>query len=223
MIIAIDGPAGAGKSEISKRLAVALRFGHLDTGAMYRAIGLKALRTGACLDDADALAALLQNTALEVSASTSGEACVILDGEDVSGLIRTREVSSAASHVSALVSVRKWLLGKQRDIAAAGDVIMDGRDIGTQVLPNADVKIYLTASDEVRARRRYDQLANAGREAVYEDILREVRERDQRDMTREISPLRRADDAMLVDSSDMTIDQVVEAILECVQAARTGR
>lgn len=221
MRIAIDGPAGAGKSVISALVAERTGFGRLDTGAMYRALGLKALRAGVDVDDAQALEAMLAATELDVRC-VEGETRVLLDGEDVSAAIRTQEVSAAASHVSAVGPVRGWLLGKQRAIAAAGDVIMDGRDIGTHVLPDAEVKIYLTASDEVRARRRLDQLRESGAQASYEDVLREVRERDRRDMTREISPLRRADDACLVDSSDMTIEQVVDAIMARVEAARRG-
>lgn len=223
MIIAIDGPAGAGKSEIAKRLAAALGFGYLDTGAMYRAIGLKALRGGVDVDDGAALAAMLSSTALDVRTSSAGAPVIVLDGEDVSGLIRTQQVGEAASHVSAQGVVREWLLDSQRRIAAGGDVIMDGRDIGTQVLPNAEVKIYLTADAGVRAQRRVDQLAQKGEQADYESVLREVQERDHRDMTRAVSPLRRAEDAHLVDSSYMTIQQVVDAIMERVDAVRGGK
>lgn len=219
MMIAIDGPAGAGKSEISTRLAERTGFGRLDTGAMYRALGLKALRMGVDVDDEAALCEMLRATDLDVRC-VAGDTRVLLDGEDVSALIRTQEAGAAASHVSAVRAVRAWLLGKQRAIAAAGDVIMDGRDIGTQVLPGAEVKIYLTASDEVRARRRLAQLAQKGERATLEEVLCEVRERDRRDMTRAISPLRRAEDAYLLDSSDMTIEQVVDAIMARVDAAR---
>ena len=162
MMIAIDGPAGAGKSEISRGLAAKLGFAYLDTGAMYRAIGLKAMRLGAPLDEESSLAAILDNTALEVHCSVNGAPVILLDGENVTETLRRQDVGDAASHVSALPVVRAWLLDKQRALAASGNVIMDGRDIGTQVLPNAEVKIYLTASPKVRAQRRVDQLKEKG-------------------------------------------------------------
>lgn len=219
MMIAIDGPAGAGKSEISRGLAAKLGFAYLDTGAMYRAIGLKAMRLGAPLDEESSLAAILDNTALEVHCSVNGAPVILLDGENVTETLRRQDVGDAASHVSALPVVRAWLLDKQRTLAASGNVIMDGRDIGTQVLPNAEVKIYLTASPKVRAQRRVDQLKEKGQNADYDAVLREVCERDERDMNRAISPLRRADDAHLVDSSDMTIPEVVAAIMKYVNKA----
>lgn len=220
MVIAIDGPAGAGKSDISKMLAAQLGFAYLDTGAMYRAIALKALRGGVELDDSAALGDMLACTELDVRCSREGAPEVVLDGEDVTGLLRTQQVGDAASRVSALKLVRQWLLEAQRSIARSGDVIMDGRDIGTEVLPDAEVKIYLTASCEVRARRRLAQLLQKGEHAELDDVMREVRERDERDMTRDVSPLRQADDAVLVDSSDMTREEVVKAIMDCVSAAR---
>lgn len=220
MVIAIDGPAGAGKSDISKMLAARLGFAYLDTGAMYRAIALKALRGGVALDDSAALSDMLAHTELDVRCSREGAPEVVLDGEDVTGLLRTQQVGDAASRVSALKLVRQWLLEAQRSIARSGDVIMDGRDIGTEVLPAAEVKIYLTASCEVRARRRLAQMLQKGEHAGLDDVMREVRERDERDMTRDVSPLRQADDAVLVDSSDMTREEVVEAIMERVGAAR---
>lgn len=220
MVIAIDGPAGAGKSDISKMLAAQLGFAYLDTGAMYRAIALKALRGGVALDDSAALGDMLACTELDVRCSREGAPEVVLDGEDVTGLLRTQQVGDAASRVSALKLVREWLLEAQRSIARSGDVIMDGRDIGTEVLPDAEVKIYLTASCEVRARRRLAQLLQKGEHAELDDVMREVRERDERDMTRDVSPLRQADDAVLVDSSDMTREEVVKAIMNCVSAAR---
>ena len=219
MMIAIDGPAGAGKSAISKELAAKLGFAYLDTGAMYRAIGLKALRMGAPLDEESALADILDKTALEVQCSANGAPVILLDGENVTETLRQQEVGNAASHVSALPVVRAWLLDKQRALAASGNVIMDGRDIGTQVLPGAEVKIYLTASADVRAQRRVDQLKEKGQSADYDAILREVCERDERDMNRAISPLRRADDAHLLDSSDMTIPEVVDTIMKYVKQA----
>lgn len=220
MVIAIDGPAGAGKSDISKMLAAQLGFAYLDTGAMYRAIALKALRGGVELDNSAALGDMLACTELDVRCSREGAPEVVLDGEDVTGLLRTQQVGDAASRVSALKLVREWLLEAQRSIARSGDVIMDGRDIGTEVLPDAEVKIYLTASCEVRARRRLAQLLQKGEHAELDDVMREVRERDERDMKRDVSPLRQADDAVLVDSGDMTREEVVKAIMDCVSAAR---
>lgn len=222
MIIAIDGPAGAGKSEISRQLAAKLGFAYLDTGSMYRAIGLKAIRLNVPQDDESAIADMLKTTDLSVHCSANGAPVIMMDGKDVTGLLRTQDVSEASSCVSALPVVRAWLLDKQRALASGGSVIMDGRDIGTQVLPNADVKIYLTASPEVRAQRRADQLKSNGVLCDYDTILREVNERDWSDMHRAISPLTRADDAHLVDSSDMTIDEVVGAIMQYVKRAEVS-
>lgn len=223
MVIAIDGPAGAGKSEISKCLAARLGFSYLDTGSLYRAIGLKALRSGISVDDEAALFAMLEHTELDVSCQVGGAPRVMLDGQDVSGLIRTQAISTAATHVSALGAVREWLLGRQREIASAGNVIMDGRDIGTKVLPDAEVKIFLTASPEIRAARRVKQLEEGGHAADYAEVLREVNDRDRRDTRRAISPLRRAEDAYLIDSSAMSIEQVVSTIIGRVERARSGR
>lgn len=220
MVIAIDGPSGAGKSEISRRLAARLGIAYLDTGALYRAVGLKALQTGVAPDDAAALGAMLLNTELDAVCSQGGAPRVLLDGRDVTGELYTQQVADMASRVSAQGPVRAWLLERQRELARARDAILDGRDIGTQVFPNAEVKIFLTASAEVRARRRVAQLRAAGRPAEYDEVLREVNERDERDTNRALSPLRRADDAALIDSSDMTIDEVVEAILNRALQAR---
>ena len=223
MVIAIDGPSGAGKSEISRRLAARLGIAYLDTGALYRAVGLKALQTGVAPDDAAALGAMLLNTELDAVCSQGGAPRVLLDGRDVTGELYTQQVADMASRVSAQGPVRAWLLERQRELARARDAILDGRDIGTQVFPNAEVKIFLTASAEVRARRRVAQLRAAGRPAEYDEVLREVNERDERDTNRALSPLRRADDAALIDSSDMTIDEVVEAILNRALQARARR
>ncbi|MCR4842142.1 MAG: (d)CMP kinase [Eubacterium sp.] len=213
MNIAIDGPAGSGKSTVAKRLAKELSFIYVDTGAMYRAMALHCIRKEADVNSEEAVNALLPE--IEVSLRyADGEQQVLLNGEDVSGLIRTRQVSAATSVISAYSAVREKLLSLQRDIAAGADVIMDGRDIGTNVLPNAELKVFLTASVETRAKRRYLELKEKGENPDIADIEKEISERDQRDANRSIAPLKQAEDAVLVDTSDMTIDEVVARIRE---------
>lgn len=209
--IAIDGPAGAGKSTIAKRAAKELSFIYVDTGAMYRSIALGLLRKGTDVENEEALLAALED--IEVSIGyENGEQQVYLNGENVSGLIRTEEVSAMASCSSAKPQVRNKLTDLQRDLAAREDVLMDGRDIGTTILPDAQLKIYLTASVKTRAMRRYLEMQAKGVECELEEIEKDIEERDFRDMNRETSPLRQAEDAVLVDSSDMTIDEVVACI-----------
>ncbi len=218
--IAVDGPAGAGKSTIARSVAAKLHFVYVDTGAMYRAMALHFLRNGIKASDE----AAVSRAAGEVKVSISyrdGEQQVILNGEDVSGLIRTEEVSAMASAVSVYMPVRKKLVELQKELALKENVIMDGRDIGTCVLPDADLKIYLTASSQVRARRRYEELKAKGAECSLEDIEKDIIERDHRDMNREISPLRQAEDAIRLDTSDMTIEEVVERILELFMEKNT--
>ena len=217
--VAIDGPAGAGKSTIAKRLAAELGFIYVDTGAMYRGIALYMIRQGIDSHDEAAVSAAVPDAGVTIKYE-DGVQKIILNGEDVSGLIRTEEVSAAASTTSAFKAVRAKLLDLQRDLAAENDVIMDGRDIGTTILPNADVKVYLTASVECRAKRRYDELTAKGESHELSKIEEDIRQRDHQDMTREISPLKKADDAVEVDSSDMTIDEVVEAIKKLVDEKR---
>lgn len=210
--IAVDGPAGAGKSTVAKEVARQLKFVYVDTGAMYRAIGLDCLNNGVDLDDEEAV----WNCAKESNVTISyieGVQAVILNGENVNGLIRTVEVGDAASKVSVFAKVREKLVTLQKELAATTDVVMDGRDIGSVVLPDAQVKIYLDASVEVRAKRRYDELIAKGKAADLKAIEEEVKERDYRDMHRDNSPLIRVKDAVLVDSSFMTIDEVVNAII----------
>ena len=212
MNIAIDGPAGAGKSTIAKRLAKELSFIYVDTGAMYRAMALYFLRNGVDASDEAAVSAACNEVDITIEYQ-DGEQCVILNGENVNGVIRTEEVGNMASNTSVYPAVRSKLTSLQQKLAQTSDVVMDGRDIGTCVLPNAQVKIYLTASSETRARRRYQELAAKNEPADFAQIQADIEERDKRDMTREIAPLKQAADAVLVDSSDLTIEQVVDEIL----------
>ena len=218
--IAIDGPAGAGKSTIAKKVAAKLSFIYVDTGAMYRAMALYLHRNGISADDTERIAAAC--TGAEISIEyRNGEQVVLLGGENVNPFLRTEEVSAMASKSSAVPQVRTRLVQLQQELAAAQNVVMDGRDIGTVVLPHAQVKVYLTASVEVRARCRFLELQEKGEPAVFETIAADIAERDHRDMTREVSPLKQADDAVLVDTSDMTIDEVTERILGIVEE-KTG-
>lgn len=209
--IAIDGPAGAGKSTIAKRIAAELSFVYVDTGAMYRAMGLLFLRKGIDPKNAGAIEAAAQEAHVTIGYE-NGEQQVYLNGENVTAFLRTEEVGNMASAVSVYPGVRRQLTALQKELAARQDVVMDGRDIGTAVLPDAQLKIYLTASPHVRALRRYEELKAKGIGASLEEIEADIMERDQRDMTREISPLRKAEDAVEVDSSSMTIDEVVETV-----------
>ncbi len=213
MNIAVDGPAGAGKSTIAKRLAKNLGFIYVDTGAMYRAMAYYFLQNGIAAEDEAAIAAACPNVDVTI-AYEDGEQQVILNGRNVNGAIRTEEVGNMASATSVYPVVREKLVELQRQLAARSDVIMDGRDIGTCVLPDAQVKIYLTASSATRAKRRFDELSAKGVSCDLAEIERDIIDRDYRDMHREMSPLKQADDAVLVDSSDMDIDEVVAAITE---------
>lgn len=213
MIVAIDGPAGAGKSTIARRLASELGFLYIDSGAMYRAVGLEALKRGIPLEDEAALETLARSADIGLK---DGPPSVFLDGEEITEAIRTQAVADAASRVSALASVRRALVEKQRAMGAAGSVVMEGRDIGTVVFPEADVKIYLDAAPEIRARRRLKDIEATGAKADIEQIAREIAERDYRDKTRADSPLVQAPDAVYLDTSNMTIDEVVASIREIV-------
>ena len=212
--IALDGPAGAGKSSIAKRVAKALDCIYVDTGALYRTIGLSATRNSVAPEDENAVKNLLSKITVYLTFNEKGEQIVLLDNEDVSGLIRTPEASMMASKISAVPIVRAYLLDLQRNMAKTHDVIMDGRDIGTTILPNAEVKIYLTPSADTRAKRRALEYEQKGESFDLDQIRKDIIERDERDMNREISPLKQADDAVLVDSSEMGIDDVVSAILD---------
>ncbi len=216
MNIAIDGPAGAGKSTIAKKLAKELGFIYVDTGAMYRAMAYYFLQNGIASDDEAAIAKACPAVDVTI-AYENGEQQVLLNGENVNGVIRTEQVGNMASATSVYPVVRKKLVELQQELAAKADVIMDGRDIGTCVLPNAQVKIYLTASSKTRATRRYEELTAKGESCDLEEIEKDIIERDYRDMHRETSPLKQAEDAVLVDSSELTIDEVVTAIREIYQ------
>ena len=204
--VAIDGPSGAGKSSMAKRLAAELGYTYVDTGAMYRSVGLYALRAGKDPADNSAVEALLPQIHLDILLK-DGTQHVLLNGEDVSAAIRAEEVGMAASAVGANPAVRAFLLDTQRNLAKSRDVLMDGRDIGTVVLPDATVKIFLTASPEARAQRRFAELQAKGEQADFETVLADIRRRDDQDTHRAAAPLRRADDAVLVDTSELDIEQ----------------
>lgn len=212
MNIAIDGPAGAGKSTIAKLCAKKMNLIYVDTGAMYRAVALYLLESGIDVNDRNAVADKCKCASVDIKYE-DGIQNVYLNGVNVTGRLREEAVGNTASVTSAVPEVRAQIFSLQRGLADRGGVIMDGRDIGTVVMPDADVKIYLTASSEVRANRRVKELLEKGEEANFEEIKKDIEERDHRDMTREISPLKQADDAILVDTSDMTIEQVVEKIV----------
>lgn len=215
--IAIDGPGGAGKSTVARAVAKQLGFIYVDTGAIYRAIGLKFVRSGKSFTNEN-IVSVLPGTKLSLT-HIDGEQHIIIDGEDVSSLIRTQEISSAASKVSAVPEVRAFLLDLQRDIARKNNVIMDGRDVGTVILPNAEVKIFLTANVEVRARRRHRELMAKGLETpdTFERVLKEVAERDKADSERATAPLKPAEDAVLVDTSDMDFEQSVQTVINIIR------
>lgn len=210
--IAVDGPAGAGKSTIAKLVAKKLGIIYVDTGAMYRAMALYVKRKGLDGLDEAAVSACVGEASVSLCFQ-DGEQCVLLNGENVNGLIRTPAISDMTSKISVYAAVREKIVAEQKLIAADTDLIMDGRDIGTCVLPDAALKVYLTASSAVRGKRRFDELAAKGEECDLPTIIRDIEERDYRDMHRDISPLTQAKDAVLVDSSDMTIDQVADTII----------
>lgn len=214
--IAIDGPAGAGKSTIAKAIARKLGYIYVDTGAMYRAMALYLLRQGIRPEETEKIEAASRRADITI-VYENGAQQVLLNGENVTGLLRTEEVGNMASASSVNKEVRMKLVELQRELAAKENVVMDGRDIGTYVLPDAKVKIYLTASSACRAKRRYDELAAKGEACDLEVIEADIIARDRRDMTREFAPLRQAGDAVAVDSSDMTVDEVTERILELVR------
>lgn len=210
--IAIDGPAGAGKSTIAQIVAKNLGFIYVDTGAMYRTLALACFRDGIDTTDEDAVVAKCESVKVTLGYE-DGVQKVYLNGEDVSDEIRREEIGNLTSAIAVYPGVRKILVALQQDLASKNNVVMDGRDIGTAVLPNADLKVYLTASVECRAKRRYDQLLENGQTGDLAEIEKDIEDRDYRDMNRDVSPLKQADDAVLVDSSDMTIDETVQKII----------
>lgn len=215
--IAIDGPGGAGKSSLAKAVAKKLSILHVDTGAIYRTIGYAAFARGLNAKDESQIAPLLKTIRIDMAFDEAGGQKMLLDGKDVSREIRLPEISMYASNVSALPCVRAYLLEMQRGIARKKSVIMDGRDIGTVVLPDADLKIYLTASAEERARRRCLELSERGTPEPYEAVLREINERDEQDMHRAIAPLREAEDAVRLDTSALNFDESEQALLKLIQ------
>ncbi|NBH81873.1 (d)CMP kinase [bacterium C-53] len=211
--IAIDGPAGAGKSTIAKKVAGEKGFIYVDTGAMYRAMALYLMREGVKREQTELISEVCKGAKITIE-YRDGEQVVLLDGENVNGLIRTEEIGNMASVSSAVPAVREKLLELQQNLAKENNVVMDGRDIGTKVLPDADVKVYLTASTQCRAKRRFDELTAKGVQCDLQQIEQDIKERDHLDMTRDTSPLRQAEDAVFIDSSDMGIDEVAKAILD---------
>jgi cytidylate kinase len=218
--VAIDGPSGAGKSTIARAAAKALGFVYVDTGAMYRAIGLAVSRQGIAIGEPEKVLPMLgEALRIGLTYDDSGTQHVLLNGEDVSSQIRTPEMSMYASFVSAIPEVRAFLLDAQRSMARTANVIMDGRDIGTVILPNAKVKIFLTASAEARAKRRLLELQEKGEKVVFDDVLADMIQRDKQDSERAAAPLKQAEDAVLVDTSELTLEQSIDAVLNLIRAA----
>ena len=214
--VAVDGPAGAGKSTVSRAAAKAMGYIYVDTGALYRAVGVNALRNGIDTKDRQAVAESLSDISVNL-VFENGEQKVLLNGEDVSAEIRTPDASMAASDVSAVPKVRDFLFDLQRNIASMNNCIMDGRDIGTVVLPNAKVKVFLTASPEERAMRRFRELSEKGSTVKYEEVLEDLIKRDYNDSHREVAPLKQADDAVLLDTTGMTLEQSVESLIKIIK------
>ena len=215
--VAIDGPAGAGKSTIAKAAAKELGYIYVDTGALYRTVALSAQKMGVLEDLSDEnVQRVIENSVVEMK-YIDGVQAVFLNGEDVSSLIRTPEISMGASNVSAVPAVRAFLLDLQRNIAASNNVIMDGRDIATVVLPNADVKIFLFASPECRAQRRYKELIEKGESVMYEDVLADVNQRDYQDSHREIAPLKPSEDSIMLDTSELDLQQSIDAVISTIK------
>lgn len=219
--IAIDGPAGAGKSTLARKLANVLGFCYVDTGAIYRTVALAVVRRGIDPTETGQVAAILPSICLDLRYDEAGVQHMYLDGKDVSDKIRLHEISQVASQVSAIPEVRAFLLNTQRELAAHQNVVMDGRDIGTVVLPDASVKIFLTASEEVRANRRFLELRERGQTAVLEDVLRDIRQRDEQDRNRPVAPLCQAEGAVVCDTSDMNLEESLQALIHITEELQT--
>lgn len=215
--VAIDGPSGAGKSSLARKAAKALGFVYVDTGAIYRTVALYCSQNGICPEDHAAVAAALPKMKIELDYTEDGTQRMLLSGQDVSEQIRTPEISMLTSAVAAVPEVRAYLLDTQRNLAQVRSVIMDGRDIGTVVLPNATVKIYLTAAPEARAQRRCKELREKGMEVTFEEVLKDVQQRDYNDSHREISPLKRADDAHLVDTTCLDFEESLDVLVKVIR------
>ena len=218
LVVAIDGPASAGKSTIARQVACRLGYLYVDTGAMYRAVAWKALQMGLTLDEPDQIVKTCQEMEIKLEPAPDGQLRILADGEDVTKEIRQPEIGEFASAASAIAGVRKRLVELQRDLGKAGGVVMEGRDIQTVVFPEAEVKVFLTASAEQRAHRRFSELRERGEQLDLESVKREVRSRDQRDSTRDLAPLQPAADAVILDTTNLTIQQVVERVLEIVKS-----
>lgn len=214
--VAIDGPSGAGKSTVARAAAAQLGYVYVDTGAMYRTIGLAVCRRGIPGEDTEGIRSVLPDVRVGITYE-NGAQHVLLNGEDVSSEIRTPEIAYYASRVSAVPEVREFLLNTQRDMAKNGNILMDGRDIGTVILPDAPVKIFLTASAESRAERRYKELAEKGQQVTMESVLHDINERDRQDMNRAIAPLRQAEDAVLLDTSALTLEESIASVLRIIR------
>ena len=215
--IAIDGPSGAGKSTLARRLAAELNFVYVDTGAMFRTIALYCARKGVDSADKAAVVALLPDITLDMTYGANGEQQMLLNGENVSGLIRTPEISMYTSAISAYPEVRSFLLEQQRELGRRQSILMDGRDIGTVVLPDAPIKIYLTAAPEARAHRRWLELAEKGETVTEEEVLRDVIQRDYNDTHRDVAPLRQAEDAVLADTSELNLEESYELLMSIIR------
>ena len=219
MIIAVDGPAGSGKGTVTKRIEKELGFLNLDTGATYRCVALQVLREKVSLEDEKKIIKIANDINIEIN-NTGDKDVILLNGEDVSKEIRTKEVTSIVSQVSSIIPVREKMVEVQRKLANGKNVIVEGRDIGTVVFPNADIKIYLDASEEIRAQRRYEENKQNGIDTTYEEVLENVKMRDYNDMHKKVGALKKADDAIVVDSTNLTIDQVVEKIKDIIKGQK---
>ena len=219
MIVAVDGQAGSGKGTVTKRIEKELGFLNLDTGATYRCVALQALRENVSLKDEEEIIKIANDIDIKIN-NTGDKDIILLNGEDVSKEIRTKEVTSIVSQVSAIIPVREKMVEVQRKLANGKNVIVEGRDIGTVVFPNADIKIYLDASEEIRAKRRYEENKQNGIDTTYEEVLENVKMRDYNDMHKKVGALKKADDAIVVDSTNLTIDEVVEKIKDIIKECK---